>query len=289
VRASINVASMFGNAIMAVLADGTRFALVDDKGALSDFAKPDAVLKSLGFPTYTTIATLYDFEGEVGAELDTPFGKLRGLHVTKATPAVVIDGCALASVLIGTWEGTVSTRLAQPIGGGPLTKYFDESRTAPIHMTVSAATDYGKLADWNGRVSKLDNFKLNVVIDNAVSDFKDGDATYPSLKALGDAAPFQDSTDGPLTLVRLGAMHGIGADGHWVLDYPAGSKNLTTNGMTQEAAGMFAAGASWLTQRDAAADLGEIVIRPHLPYSRNGHVVRLRPLKVGARVGVCGK
>lgn len=287
-RAAVQVANVMDFAMMAVASDGTRLAIVDDHGALAAFDKPPSVLKALGFPSYRTVSTLYDLEGTIGDEVDSPWGKLRGLRVTKAAPAVVIEGCALASVLVGTWEGTVTTRLATPIGSGPLTKTFDESKTAPLHVTVSATAAFGKFIDWNSRATDLDNFQLRAVIDNLTKEFRDGDTVYPALSSLQGGGPFAGATDGSVNLYRLGTMHGIGGDGHWVLDYPKGSQDLTTNGMSQEAAGIFAAGASWLTQKTPDADLGEVVIRPHLPYSRNGHVVRLHPLKIGAQAGHCG-
>ena len=270
----------FGSPMMAIKADGSRFAVVDG-GKLASFVEPPDALHGLGFPTNRVLFTLYRVTGKVGEEIDTPWGPLRGLTVTQVKPSIVIGGCALTSVLLGTWEGVVSTRLAPPAAG----RIFDEQATTPIRMTLDSLSSIGTLTDWaaGSPIEKADNFRLQGTIDNFDSSVEG----FPPLRDLGTKEPFKGASSGKIALYRLGNMHGQSADGHWVLDYPKGSEALTVNGMTIEGAGLFAVGAASLIQKRPSSDLEEIVIRAHLPFQANGHVVRLHPANIGNSAGRC--
>lgn len=286
---AIVVSSGYTNPMYAIAPSGARFALVDAHGEPLSFNTPGAILKKLKFPTNLAVARLYAFEGTVGADVDTGIGKLKGLTLTSAQTVVEIDACALVSTLAGTWEGTVSTRFPTPQVINRTEVLFDEKAAVPIRVTLkTGATVGGKLAEWVTGKTSFDNFGLTGTIDNAMADVKDGGESFPSLHALGAKEPFGGATDGAFQLFRLGNMHGLQGDAHFVADYPKGAKDVGAAGMTTDGSSFYAVSAAWLMQASPALDLGEVIIRPHLPSERNGHVIRIHPTKVGAQAGQCG-
>jgi hypothetical protein len=243
--------------------------------------------KTMHAPTMRSTYTVYQFTGTEGGSIDSAYGKATKLSLTGARPVVEMDGCAFDSRLAGTWEGTVSERLEHPTGGGPLTKNFDESKRVAIHLTFSALTKDPNLSEYKGgaRIKDHESFMLQGTIDNFDKDVTLDGKKYPSLKAMGDKNPFLGAKDGKVQLYRLGNMHGLMNDGHWVFTYPAGSQSLTGNGMSYTLTSFTAA--SMLNPGDDSDPLGVVEIKPHIPYTMNGHSVVIKPLSVGAKTGQC--
>jgi hypothetical protein len=268
--------------------DGSRYLPVDTKSAPIRYGTDASKLpKTMHAPTMRSTFTIYQFTGTTGKTADSPYGTAKTLQLTAARPVVELDGCAFDSRLAGTWDGTVSQRLVTPTGGGPLTKNFDETVRVPIHLTLDTLTKDPNLSEYKGgaRIKDATSFMLNGTIDNFDKDVTLDGKHYPSLSAMGAKNPFKGASDGKVQLYRLGNMHGLINDGHWVFTYPKGSESLTTNGMSFTLTALTAA--SIINPKADADPLGAIEIKPHIPFTVNGHSIVLSPIKVGAKTGQC--
>lgn len=263
--------------------DGRRFVPVDEHGAGISFGRGRGLPNALHAPTNRVTFTVYELSGTPGAAMETPYGPATAIRLVGARPVVEIDGCTFDSRLAGTWEGTVSERLATPQGGGPFAKAFDDGKRLPIHVTLDVTQRFGSLQEYDGHsATDQPTYKLTGTIDNFDRDVDDGGKHYPSLAAMGDANPFKGATSGKIELYRLGNMHGIQNDGHWVFTYPVGTQSISGNGMSFTLAALSAS--SFLTHAPA---LDRIEIKPHIPFTMNGHSIVLAPLAVGAKTGQC--
>lgn len=267
--------------------DGKRFVAVDASGKAIPYGA-GKLPKTLHAPTNRITFTLYQFTGKLGAEIDTAYGKATAIVLSAVRPVVEIDGCAFDSRLAGTWSGTVSERLETPSGGGPFARAFDDTKRVPIHMTLKTIKKSNTLQDYKGgtRLADADTYMLSGTIDNFGADVTVNGKTYPSLKAMGKKNPFLGASDGAIQLYRLGNMHGQTNDGHWVLTYPAGSQALTTNGMSYTLTA-FTAPSMFLGAGVAADPLLGLEIKPHIPFTVNGHTMVIAPEKVGEQSGQC--
>ena len=204
---------------------GKVYLATDSRGRALDFTRPPTALKNLKLPNNRVYYTLYRFEGTLGGNVTAGEGTAKGFALTKATPIATVDGCAIDSLVLGTWEGTTTTRLDPAPSGNPVfTPFFDENAKVPLKVTFKTLTKSVKLADWLGEV--LDDQQTYIAsgtIDN-----------YADFAPLKKKNPFLGSTSGKVNLYRKGSMHGVGNDNHWVLDYPGGTLNTTGNGMSFE-------------------------------------------------------
>ena len=267
--------------------DGKRYIPVDASGKPIPFGA-SGLPKTLHAPTNRITFTLYQFTGTLGAELDSPYGKATAITLSAVRPVVEVDGCAFDSRLAGTWSGTVSERLETPSGGGPFARAFDDTKRVPIHLTLKTLKKSNTLQDYTGgtRLADADTYMLSGTIDNFATDVTVDGKKYPSLQGMGKKNPFLGASNGAIQLYRLGNMHGQTNDGHWVLTYPAGSQALTTNGMSYTLTAFTAP--SMLLAASAGADpLQSVEIKPHIPFTVNGHTMVIAPEHVGDQSGQC--
>jgi hypothetical protein len=271
--------------------DGKRYVPVDAAGAPIPYDGGARKLPAfLHAPTNRMTFTIYQFTGTLGAALDSPEGPAVAIRLKSARPVVEIDGCALDSRLLGTWEGSASERMETPVGYGPMIRHFDESKRVPIHVTLAGIARRPVLAEFVGggkMLSDAQTFNLTGVIDNFDKDVTVDGKTYRSLKALGTKSPFFQGKDGKVELYRLGNMHGTRNDGHWVFTFPGQSKDLTSNGMSYTLTA-FTAPDLLFNPGVKAPAIQQLEIKPHIPYLNNGHTVVLLPVKIGAKTGTCG-
>ena len=260
--------------------NGKVYLATDARGASLDFVRPPESLKNLKLPSNRVYFTLYRFEGTVGPTVRTADATGPGFALTKATPIAELDGCAVDSLLLGTWEGTVSKRIDPAPTGNPMfTKYFDEADTAPIRLTFTRLEKGTKLGDWTGDpIASHQTY----IAKGTVSDFAD-------LTALGKKNPFLGASTGEVELYRRASMHGLGNDNHWVMTYPTGTTQVTGNGMSYEmqALSMASLIAPARLSRAMEETLRQVAVRPHLPFNNDGHVVVLKPTSIGASAGQC--
>jgi hypothetical protein len=273
--------------------DGKSFVPVDNANKPIEFTDDGskALPKGMHAPSNRLLFTIYRFTGKLGKSLKSQHGDATAIHLTDARPVVEIDGCALDSRLLGTWEGTVSERLVTPSGYGPFTKNFDPDKRIPIHITFDSLTPAAPLADFSAggvRMKDALTFTVNGTIDNFDKDVTVDGKLYPSLTAMDVKNPFYSAKDGKVSLYRLGNMHGLINDAHWALNYPNGSKDLTPNGMSQTMDAFQ--GPSFLFDAGVSSDeYGTLSVAPHLPYNLNGHTVELKPVHIGEKLGQCAK
>jgi hypothetical protein len=271
--------------------DGSLYLPVDASNAPIAYADGAKKLpKTMHAPTNRMGFTIYQFTGTLGGAVDSPHGAATAIHLKTARPVVEIDGCAMDSRMLGTWDGTVSERLETPTGGGPLTKNFDESKRVPIHVTFDGIAKHAPLSDYTGGKVLKDaaTFDLTGTIDNFDHDVTVDGKKYPSLQAMGAKNPFLGAKDGKIDMYRLGNMHGQQNDAHWVLTYPAGSENLSGNGMSYTLTS-FTAPAMLFNAGVTAEPIDQLEIKPHIPFLANGHSVLLSPVKIGEKMGQCGE
>ncbi len=288
--AGASVPTDFSGAFVLWDRDGKLYLPVDSANAPIAYADGAKKLpKTMHAPTNRMALTIYQFTGTLGGAVDSPHGAATAIHIKTARPVVELDGCAIDSRLLGTWDGTVSERLATPTGGGPLTKNFDETKRVAIHVTFDGIGKHPALSDYTGgKVLKdADTYDLSGTIDNFDKDVKIGGKTYPSLTAMGAKNPFFGAKDGNIDMYRVGNMHGQQNDAHWVFTYPAGSQNLSGNGMSYTLTA-FTAPVFLFANGVAPKDIAQIEIKPHIPFLANGHSVDLAPLQIGAHLGKCG-
>ncbi len=285
----MTVPSTFEDVAVIWARDGTRYVAVDDEGKAIAFTRAGNQLPAaLHAPTNRITFTLYQFTGTLGTNVETPYGTARAIKLSNARAAVVIDGCALDSRLLGTWNGTVSEKLEKPVGAGPFAKSFDESRRIPIHLTLTSIKKSNPLAEYVGGKPLEDaaTFILEGKIDNFSEAIRVGGKDYPSLEALGPKNPFLNAESGKIQLYRLGNMHGLKNDGHWVLTYPKGAQSLTGNGMSLTLTALTAP-SMLLDPGVSAGPLDHLEIRPHIPFLKNGHSIILSAESIGASIGRC--
>jgi hypothetical protein len=288
--AGATVPTDFSGEFVVWARDGKRYLPVDASNApiaYSDGAKK--LPKAMHAPTNRMSFTIYQFTGKLGGHVQSPYGDATALQIKTARPVVEIDGCAFDSRLLGTWAGPVSERLVTPTGGGPLTKNFDESKRVPIHITLDGIEKRPALSDYSGGATLKDatTYLLKGTIDNFSADVTLDGKKYPSLDAMGAKNPFLGASDGKIELYRLGNMHGQDNDAHWVLRYPKGAKDLTTNGMSYTLTA-FTAPAMLFSVSASEAPIDRIEIKPHIPFLANGHSVLLAPVTIGQKMGQCG-
>jgi hypothetical protein len=269
---------------------GNLYLPVDSAGAPVAYADGAKKLpKAMHAPTNRMALTIYQFTGTLGGAVDSPHGAATAIQLTSARPVVEIDGCAIDSRILGTWEGSVSERLETPTGGGPLTKNFDETKRVPIHVTLDGISSRPALSDYSGGKVLKDaaTYDLTGTIDNFDRDLTVDGKTYKSLRDMGAKNPFFGASDGKIDMYRLGNMHGQQNDGHWVLTYPAGSEDLSGNGMSYTLTS-FTAPVFLFDEGVTSPEVDQIEIKPHIPFLANGHSVLLAPLKIGEKMGQCG-
>lgn len=259
---------------------GKVYFATDAQGTPLDFTRPPETLRNLKLPSNRVYFTLYRFEGKRGPSVQAGGETGPGFILTKATPVAEVDGCAVDSLLLGTWEGTVSKRLSPEPEGNPMfTKFFDEEDTAPIRVSFTRLEKFVELGDWTGEpIGSHQTYMAKGSITN-----------YADLTALGKKSPFLGSSNGDVELYRKASMHGLGNDNHWVLTYPSGTTKVTGNGMAYEMQALSMASLIAPARLSPAMEstLREMVIRPHLPFNNDGHVVVLRPTRIGASAGKC--
>lgn len=259
---------------------GKVYLATDSRGRPLDFQRPPTELKNLKLPSNRVYYTLYRFEGVVKGTATAGGETAPAFRLSKATPIATLDGCAIDSLVLGTWEGTTTTRLDPAPTGNPMfTPYFDPENTVPLTVTFKTLSKSVKLADFLGEpLADQQTYMASGTIDN-----------YADFALLKKKNPFLGSTSGKVNLYRKGSMHGVPNDNHWVLDYPGGTLNTTGNGMSYEMQALSVA--SLIAPANLTATqskvLREISIRPHLPYNNSGLVVTLRPRKIGAAAGSC--
>lgn len=269
--------------------DGSRYVPVDSAGAAISFTGTK-LPKALHAPTNRATYTLYQFTGKPGNAIDSSFGAATAIKLSSARAVVSIDGCALDTRLLGTWEGSVSERLASPQGTGPFVKAFDPAKRVPIRIQLTSAKKANPLADYKppGKLTDAHTMMLEGAIENWDHDVTEGGKKFPSLQAMGKKNPFLGASTGAVELYRLGNMHGVTGDGHWVFTYPAGSLSLTTNAMSFTLTGLTA---PTLLFDEGVSDpeISSLDLRPHIPYTSNGHVLLLTPVAIGQSIAACAK
>ena len=232
-----------GMSFIVVLTDrnGNQYTAVDSSGAAVAFdsGKFD---KRLQAPTYRTLFMLYHVQGQLsGSNIKTAVeGALQKMVVTSVAPYLMVDGCAMDSFLLGTWEGDVSQRLA----AAPASSWgtaFDPNTRIPISITFTKnAQELGGvnghlLPDWLGKTAMKDGVTTGLVGNinnwNQPTRSASGD-TIPALSSYSKENPFLGAKNASIIIYRLSNMHGGGYDDHWVVQYPPGTANLTLSGMT---------------------------------------------------------
>lgn len=260
--------------------NGKVYLATDSRGRPLEFTRPPTTLKNLKLPNNQVYFTLYRFEGTLKGSATAGGQTAPAFVLNKVTPIATLDGCAIDSLLLGTWEGTTTTRLDPAPTGNPMfTPYFDEGNTVPLKVTFKTLAKYVDLADWTGEViADQQTYMASGTIDN-----------YADFALLKKRNPFLGSTNGKVNLYRKGSMHGVPNDNHWVLDYPGGTVATTGNGMSYEMQALSVASLLAPANLNATQTktLREISVKPHLPYNNNGFVVTLRPTRIGASAGNC--
>lgn len=284
---------------LVILADrrGVKYVAVDSSGNPLE-------LDSGGFdprlhaPTYRTLFHLYHVQGALsGAVIDHPAeGHLQAIRLSSVAPYLMIDGCAMDSLLQGTWEGDVSQRI-QPaptsaIGG----TYFDSSVRVPVSITFTRTKPiFPKgLSDWRGVSPMKDGVSVGLFgkIDNwnsAVASKSGSGSTLPALSSYGNRNPFLGATKPAVQLYRHSNMHGVRYDDHWVFQYPMDSGNLTVSGMSD---GLMFFSPTYLFSTQSAnlgADFQSVVILPHFPHRSNGNILNIHPVKLNSSQMSCLK
>lgn len=268
--------------------DGKHYLPVTAAGAAIRFDETARLPAKLHAPTNRVTYTLYQLSGVLGAPLDTGSGPEPTIRLTGARAVVSVDGCVLDSRLLGTWEGSASEAYAAPVGHAPFLQYFDESKRVPIRIKLDALEAMPTLSDYaGGALTDAATYRLKGRIENWDWPVTAGDKTFPALTSLGAKNPFAGASSGSVELYRLGNMHGQNNDGHWVLTYPNGAKNLTGNGMSYTLTALTAP-ALLLAPTAKVDELQQLTIAPHIPFATNGHTVVLSPVDVGMRAGQCG-
>jgi len=288
--AGASVPTDFSGAFVLWDRAGKLYLPVDSANAPIAYADGAKKLpKTMHAPTNRMALTIYQFTGTLGAAVDSPHGAATAIHLKSARPVVEIDGCAIDSRNLGTWDGTVSERLETPTGGGPLTKNFDETKRVAIHVTFDGISKHAPLSDYTGGKVLKDaaTYDLTGQIDNFDKDVKVDGKTYKSLKDMGAKNPFLGATDGKIDMYRIGNMHGQQNDAHWVLTYPAGAENLSGNGMSYTLTS-FTAPVFLFEEGVTNEAIDQLEIKPHIPFLANGHSVLLSPVKIGEKTGQCG-
>ncbi|MDB4946722.1 MAG: hypothetical protein JWP97_6256 [Labilithrix sp.] len=296
--AAVTLPTTAGGAFHVWTRGGAGYVPVDARGAVLPFDGGKGLPAGLHAPTNRVTFTIYQLKGKLAGDVEEADGSsARGIVLTSARPAVELSGCVLDRHLLGTWEGSASQKLLTPTGQTPFGKDFDPAVRVPLHVTFSKLVKGNPLSDYAGGETMADaaTYVLKGTIDNFDADLTAGGKTYPSLSALGKKNPFAGARSGSIELLRLGNMHGLRNDGHWVLTYPAGSQSLTINGMSNVLVAFTAAQIFVSTPASAGdggsqssrADLARLEIFPHIPYSGNGHTVDLHPLAVGASTARC--
>jgi len=288
--AGVSLPSDSTNAFVIWTRDGKRFVPVDSAGKAIPFTASTKLPKALHAPSNRETFTIYQFTGTVGTSITSAYGSAKKIHLTGARAVYDIPGCVFDGHLIGTWEGTASERLSTPEGSGAWAKAFDDSKRVPLRITFdSGKQQLSSFLDYDGKKKVTDQktFMLEGTIENFDKDVTADDGTkFPSLTAMGTQNPFYGAAKGDVELYRLGNMHGTPGDGHWVLTYPAGSQNLTGNGMTFTLTAQTAP--SYLFDASVAADeLESLDVRPHIPYTSNGHTVEIHPAAPNGESGLC--
>ncbi len=261
--------------------NGTMYLATDARGVPLDFGNPSPALKKAGLPTNRVYYTLYRFEGALRpGNVTVGDTTAPAFALTSATPIADVDGCAVDSLLLGQWEGTVTTRLSPEPAGNPMfTPLFDARSTRPLRVTFGSLAKGGLLADWQGGpMADQRTYVARGVIDN-----------YADFAALGAKNPFLGSHDGNIDLSRRGAMHGLANDNHWVLTYPRGTRSTTTNGMSYEMQALSTASLLLPATVSAATAraLRTVEVRAHVPYANSGFVITLQPKGIGSAAGNC--
>lgn len=260
---------------------GATYLATDARGAPLDFGNPAQLLKKAGLPSNRVYFTLYRFEGSLRpGDITVGDTTAPAFALTGITPIAELDGCAIDSLLLGAWEGTVSTRIAPEPSGNPMfTPLFDPQAKRPLRVTFTSLTKVGPLANWQGEpIIDQQTYLAHGTIDN-----------YADFAGLGAKSPFLGSRNGAVDLSRRGAMHGLANDNHWVLTYPQGTRSTTTNGMSYEMQALSSAALLLPASASEAAtrDLRTIEVRAHVPYANSGFVIALRPKSIGASAGRC--
>ena len=285
------------NVIYLLDRDGKQYALADAKGKAFNFISAPVLKKLAGFPSYRYIFTIYKVTGKIKGQVAQPgtSTKLPAFTPDSIKPVVIVDGCAIDSFLLGTWEGQVTPRLEKPISlGGPLVTYFDEKSRVPvlIHFDEIKLREPNGIYNWsgNGRLKEEKSYQLNGTILNMTQDYTTAEGKkYPSLASMGDRNPFLGAKDGAVNLSRYSNMHGLPYDDHWVLTYPDGSQNLSTNGMTHRLEFFDPATLIAKSENSADAERNGILMFPHIPYYTTRHRMELTPVSIGQQSGACGK
>jgi hypothetical protein len=225
-------------------ADGRELALVDAAGervyqrdAPDGFAMPDNL-----FTVYAVTGTMTTLENE-------PAMKVKQLKAVARVPGAVQD-----EHLLGTWEAKAAKRVGD--------RKFDEAQPASFRFTLSKSTESTIWGNYPG----TDGLKLAGEIENFSKRVNASDGTcLPSLSSLGTSSPFTAATANSITLWRHPNMHGIN-DQVIVMDYPPGSVDLSSNGMS----GIGAFSVAGLIQ-EAGPDYASTTIYPHA--TPTGHQV----------------
>lgn len=284
---------------------GNKYVATDANGNPLEMAKsPEQFDKRLRFPTYRTLFTLYDIQGTLlSKSIAHPvLGNLQSLVITSGSPYMVIDGCAMDSFLLGTWEGDVSARIS-PAPTGAFAKFFDVNKRVPLSVTFSSTKSIlslsgGLLPDW-GSLPMKDGVTLGLVgkINNYNSPFTSESGTvFPALTSYGkngEQNPFFGSKQNLVYLYRQSNMHGTNYDSHWVFQYPTAGQflppnNLTVSGMSNGLS-FFIPAELIQVNSSLPGEYSNVVIYPHLPQIDNGNVVNLHPVKIGATQSACIK
>lgn len=267
--------------------DGKRWVPVDADGSPVLYADDAKLPAGLHAPTNRATFTVYQFSGKPAAPAtpyQSPFGDALPIRLTAARAVVEMDGCTFDSRLAGTWDGTLSERLETPVGSPPVIKYFDPSKRVPIHVTLDIANKSANFTEYDGGDSMRDQktFRLAGTIDNFDHDVDVDGKRYSSLKAMGSRNPLLGARDGRVDLYRVGNMHGLKNDAHWVVTYPNGMADISASGMSNTLIGFTAP--SFLSDD---ATFQHIEIKPHIPFYANGSVLELAPLRIGDKTGTC--
>lgn len=211
-----------------VLADGTELVVVDDAGEPVPFHS-ERWPAALHWPSARVLVFLYRFEGErrtvtLEGESSAAF-ELRDARPWAWLPPDVIDGAAL-----GAWEGRIAGRRDVPEG----LFVYDLEQGAPIRVeyTSLAPLPTGLIA-WDVQEETLADGARSTVVGSIVNmraGVMGADGSCIAALEGQPRIPFDDATDGRLSLERIAAMH---VPGDMVLShaYPTGSEWASAGGM----------------------------------------------------------
>jgi hypothetical protein len=243
--------------------EGTEYLVVDENKS-----PMEELPSALKMPSNRDLYLVYRVTGTIETAPGPDEGSdVPAIIVDDARPAILLEGRAIDSALLGGWEGTASKRVG--------TNEYDETVRIPVRIQFDTTEPLEDLAEWDDPSKTLtdgERFAMVGTIQNAHDSVLASDGScLPGLGSLGDMNPFYEATSDIVKLDRIAGMH-IPGDNVLVLEYPEGIGN---SGMTSIAP-LSPAG---LLQLVASDTYSKMNIFPH--GTPNGSRIDLRHVTAG--------